>query len=272
MTYVRRFGPVVAATACIALALVIVEPSILTSTIRSPRALAVIVVIAVATSVAGRIVRRRWGRGAGRLTGLAALGLCGWLLVAPALRQTTLNESLPGVPTAATAGSPESSEVSTPPPGTVAITSPSNAMNGSTTTTGGTTSTTTVVPAPPNTPAGAEDSGVVTSPSRVTTGRLAGIGHEASGEVSVYRLADGTAIVRFEEVDIRGAPDPVLYLVPGIDRRSRDGGVKVGPLKATKGSFNHTVPASFDLDQPLTVFVWCDRFATPIASADQRRL
>lgn len=266
----RRFGPVVAATACIALALVIVEPSILTSTIRSPRALALIVVIAVATSVAGRIVRRRWGRGAGRLTGLAALGLSGWLLVAPALRQTTLNESLPGVPTAATAASPDSSEVSTPPPETAAITSPSNTMNGPRT--GGTSSTTTVVPAPPNTPAGAEDAGIVTSPSRVTTGRLAGIGHEAAGEVSVYRLADGTAVVRFEEVDIRGAPDPVLYLVPGSDRRSRDGGVRVGPLKATKGSFNHTVPASFELDQPFTVFVWCDRFATPIANADQRRL
>jgi len=88
--------------------------------------------------------------------------------------------------------------------------------------------------------------------------------------VSVFRLADGTAVVRFEDVDIRNSPDPVLYLVPGRGKQTRDGGTRVGALKATRGSFNHTVPASFDLDQPFTVFIWCDRFAVPIANADQQ--
>lgn len=105
---------------------------------------------------------------------------------------------------------------------------------------------------------------------RLTTGAIDGIGHEASGTASVWRLSDGSAIVRFDEIDLKGAPDPVLYLVPGADRRSREGGVEVAPLKATKGSFNHAVPPSFDLDQPFTVFIWCEQYAVPIANADQR--
>jgi hypothetical protein len=104
----------------------------------------------------------------------------------------------------------------------------------------------------------------------LTSGRLRGIGHDAEGTVSVYRLEDGSAVVRFEDVDIKGAPDPVLYLVPGADQQDREGGAEIAALKATKGSFNHVVPADFDLSQPFTVFVWCERYATPIASADQR--
>ncbi len=105
----------------------------------------------------------------------------------------------------------------------------------------------------------------------MTTGELDGIGHDATGTVAVYRLADGSHLVRFEDVDIRNAPDPVLYLVPGRDRRSRDGGTEVAPLKATKGTFHHVVPASFDVTQDFTVFVWCERYTTPIAAASQRR-
>lgn len=254
----RRYGPVLLLAVVAVGALAVFEPSVLTSTARSPRALGTVVVLAVVTSVVGRVAARRWGRGAGRLTGLVAVGLAVWLLVLPALRQTTLDEDLPVASASAT---------SVPAPETTSTMAPST----TTTTTAAPTPTPTPTADPPPPPTTTTTTVAPDEPVRLTTGRLVGIDHQASGSVSVFRLADGSAVVRFEDVDIRGSPDPVLYLVPGVDRRTRDGGLRVANLKGTKGSFNHPVPASFDLDQPFTVFIWCDRFAVPIANADQSR-
>lgn len=280
VTSVRRYGPVLLLAGLAVGALAVFEPSVLTSTARSPRAIGTFVGLAVGTSIVGRLAARRWGRGAGRLTGLVAVGLAVWLLVLPALRQTTLDEAFPVAVASATSGAtPETT--STVAPTTTTTTAPIEtptplpaASIGTPTppptpTSAPTTTTTTASPAPK----AQEPAAVATDePVRLTTGRLEGIDHQATGTVSVFRLADGSAVVRFDEVDIRGAPDPVLYLVPGADRRTRDGGLRVANLKGTKGSFNHPVPASFDLDQPFTVFIWCDRFAVPIANADQRRV
>ncbi len=274
VTTVRRYGPVLLLAGLAVGALALFEPSVLTSTARSPRAIGTFVVLALVTSVVGRIVTRRWGRGAGRLTGLVAVGLAVWLLVLPALRQTTLDEAFPVAAASATSATlttvaPTSTTTTT----TTTTTAPSASTasaptaNPSATTTSAPSVTTTKTASKAQEPAAAASD----EPVRLTTGRLEGIGHEASGSVSVFRLVDGSAVVRFEEVDIRGSPDPVLYLVPGADRRTRDGGLRVANLKGTKGSFNHPVPASFDLDQPFTVFIWCDRFTVPIANADQRR-
>lgn len=230
----RRAGAVVAVTMVVVGAFAVFEPSVLNSTVRSPRAIALLVLVVVGTSLMGRIVARRWGRGAGRLTAVMMVGLAAWLLVAPAIRQTTLDEAFPVAGTGSTA-----------PTATVST----SADQVTTTTPGG-----------------------ATEPRRLTIGRLEGIGHDASGSVSVFSLPDGSAVVRFEEVDIRGAPDPVLYLVPGPGKQTREGGTRVAALKATKGSFNHAIPASFDLDRSFTVFIWCDRFAVPIANADQQRV
>lgn len=104
----------------------------------------------------------------------------------------------------------------------------------------------------------------------MTTGQLEGIGHHATGTVALYRLQDGSHVIRFENVDIKGAPDPVLYLVPGEGRRSRDGGTNLGELKATRGNFNHLIDVPFDFTGDYTVFIWCEQYATPIAAADQQ--
>jgi len=107
------------------------------------------------------------------------------------------------------------------------------------------------------------------APARLSTGRLTGLaGHSAKGQVSTYRLADGSQIIRFENVDIGGTPDPQVYLLPGRDRTGKRGGMHIGELKAEKGSFNYALPASF-VGADFTVLVWCDRFAVDIAHATQ---
>jgi hypothetical protein len=223
-TLVRRLVVPLAGIAVLA----VVEPSVLTGTARSPRALLVIAGAVALTALAGRLVGRRFGPRAAAATRLAVVGVTLWVLLVPALRQETLDEELPGTTVAAG--------------GTAGI----------------------------DVPGGADAVADGPAPGPVTTGDLEGIGHHATGTVTVHRLDDGTHVVRFEDVDIRGTPDPVLYLVPGHGARTREGGADLGSLKATRGTFHHEVPTDFDLDRDFSVFVWCGRFAVPIANADQR--
>lgn len=215
----------------VAAGLYALEPTLLTETWRSPRALAVVAVTTLAAMLLGRLGRRRGGALLGAVGALLPLLLTGWLVVRPAVRDVRIDEALP-VSTVATA--PTAPTLSDPLP-----TAPGAAA-----------------PAP-----------AAATPVRVAGGKLAGIGHRASGTVGLYRLADGSHVVQFEDVAIEGSPDPVLYLVPGRNQDSRDGGTRVADLKATHGTFHHVVPASFDLTKDFTVFVWCDRFTTPIARA-----
>jgi hypothetical protein len=117
-------------------------------------------------------------------------------------------------------------------------------------------------PAPTEAPAAVE-------PVKLTTGRLRGIDHRASGEAEVYRLADGSTLVRLEGIDVQSGPDYVVYLVPGTDRRAPGAGVDLGALKGNRGSQNYAVPAGVGLDGPHTVLIWCRSFSVPVANATQ---
>jgi hypothetical protein len=118
--------------------------------------------------------------------------------------------------------------------------------------------------APPSTPSAA------VAPVLLRTGSFHGIGHRASGRVSLYRLADSTVVIQLDEIDIQSGPDYDLYIVPGADREDRDGGVRLGDLRANKGSDNYVFPdGSVALDQELTVLVWCQTFSVPVAGATQ---
>jgi hypothetical protein len=98
----------------------------------------------------------------------------------------------------------------------------------------------------------------------VRTRPLLGLGgHAARGRVVLHRRADGGHVVRFEDVDIEGTPTPRVYVVPGAGRK-RPGGAALGALKAERGTFQYGVAAPVGA---VTVLVWCERFAVPIAGA-----
>ena len=86
-----------------------------------------------------------------------------------------------------------------------------------------------------------------------------------SGRVLIADVS-GTRYLRFENVDIAGAPDVYVYL---SDRTDGQPGsfTSLGRLKATNGSFNYPIPANLDLTQAKSVVVYCRTFNVTITYA-----
>lgn len=105
-------------------------------------------------------------------------------------------------------------------------------------------------------------------PVRISSAAIRGIDHDASGTVSIIRSPDGSRVVRFEDFDIEGSPDPRVYLIQGKDVRE-PGGVELGRLEGNRGQvLDYAVPTS-DAGPGWTVLVWCRSFSVPIANATQ---
>ena len=77
-------------------------------------------------------------------------------------------------------------------------------------------------------------------------------------------------MLRFERFDIQNGPDLRVYLVPGADRRTLDGGVYLGKLRGNVGDQNYTLPPGLDLTGPWTALVWCEAFSVEFVAATMR--
>ena len=201
--------------------------------LRSGRGLLVIAVLVAGYILLAVVVRRyaRWTPVAPVVLTAAVLGLAAWT-VRPYYVDETVNRSLvtEELPPATTGDPPPSSSS----PGT----------------------------SPPST-------SVPAGPVRVSSGAIVGIDHDAAGTVSLVRTPDDRLIVRFEDFDIEGTPDPQLYLAQGDDVRDT-AGIHLGPLPGNRGQvLDFEVPDAVDAGPGWTVLVWCGRFAVPIANATQ---
>jgi Electron transfer DM13 len=106
-------------------------------------------------------------------------------------------------------------------------------------------------------------------PVRVSSGQLRGIDHSASGAASIIRQPDGSYVLRFENFDIEGAPDPVVYVQEG-ENRENPGGTDLGGLRGNVGTTSdYELPSGTQPGPGWTVLVWCRAFAVPIANATQ---
>lgn len=128
---------------------------------------------------------------------------------------------------------------------------------------------TTVAGAPAAATAAAATTGrAAPQPVQLSTGRVVGLdGHRGSGEAAIFRLPDGQAVVAFRDLSVSSVPDPVIYLVRGANRDSKANGIRLGRFDA--GKERYEIPSGTDLSGPLTVLIWCERFAVPVAGANQ---
>ena len=216
----------------------LLRPGPFVATLKSPNALLRIALLVAVLAGVSRLLRRYVANPIVRaaVPSVLAVGVLA-IVVLPYFRDEMVVETLPmssmelGLPVTTTLAAPTS----------IAAT-PTSVV------------TTTTVPAPP---------------ARVAAGTLRGIDHRASGTAALYRLSDGTAFVRLEDINVQNGPDYVLYLVPGNDRRAPGAGVELGALKGNQGTQNYAVPDGVDIRAPQTVLIWCRAFAVPVANATQ---
>lgn len=225
------WGGIIAAAVGAAL---IFRGDVVKSTLTTPAALLRVAAIVAGLVLFSWILRRFVASALARGMVMAVpVGVLVWLLVVPYFTDETVVESLPGAGDA---------------PTTTTLAVPGSAP------------ATTTAPAPGST--------VAAGPVLLARGELAGIDHRASGAAAIYRLADGSHIVRLEEIDIQNGPDYFVHLVPGAGKETPGGGHNLGALKGNKGSQNYEIPAEVDVSSgQFTVLVWCRAFSVPVANA-----
>lgn len=227
---------VVAGALCLVVlaVLVVLEPDILQAPFESPRAvlvtfgggLLVVVAVVVMTRLRVPAVVRLL------VVGIPVV-LASWWLLSPFFTDDVVEEKF-----ATSISAAKRAPVTTTPP---APTPDSTAPSPTT-------------PTAPPAPAG---------PQLLGSGRLVGLaGHDGTGDAGIFRLEDGSLVVRLENLDIDNGPDLELYLVPGSEAFSpRDGSAHLGHLKGNVGNQTYPVPAGFAVSPgPWTVLVWCEAF------------
>ena len=89
--------------------------------------------------------------------------------------------------------------------------------------------------------------------------------HKGSGDVSLYRLDSGDAVLRFEDLDVTNGPDLHVLVSthpdPMTKRELQDAGYStLGQLKGNRGDQNYDVPSSVDPDSIGSVIIYCMPF------------
>jgi electron transfer DM13 len=123
----------------------------------------------------------------------------------------------------------------------------------------------TVKEAAPN-PAVTTPAGGSPTPSVVTvaSGTFKSLEHRTTGQARLLRLADGSHVLRFENLDTSNGPDLRVYLSELPSNLGwRDYGeqyIELAPLKGNRGDQNYKVPTGTDIAKFRSAVIWCVRF------------
>ena len=109
-------------------------------------------------------------------------------------------------------------------------------------------------------------------PEPLLTGEFVGADdfHMGSGTATIYRLEDGSNVLRFEDFEVTNGPDLHVLLVPDGDPADRDdieGYVDLGSLKGNIGAQNYEIPSELDITEFGSVMIYCKPFHVIFATA-----
>ena len=111
-------------------------------------------------------------------------------------------------------------------------------------------------------------------PVALATGELmdADSFHKGSGQVTLYRLEDGTHLIRMEDISVTNGPQLHVLLTPIPSVGSREdlqsaGYIDLGALKGNKGSQNYEVPPDYPIPEEMTLVIYCVPFHVVFATA-----
>ena len=117
-------------------------------------------------------------------------------------------------------------------------------------------------------------------PRTLASGELISHEHATSGTVKLVRLADGSHVVRLENLDTSNGPDLRVWLTDAQVKQGQAGWhvfddgkyVSLGKLKGNRGSQNYALPRDVDPSSYSSVTIWCDRFDVSFGAAQLARV
>jgi hypothetical protein len=109
----------------------------------------------------------------------------------------------------------------------------------------------------------------------IESGTFSGVMHPTTGTATIYRLGDGSRILRFTNFKTSNGPDVHVYMVAAEDARDtetvkRTAFIDLGTIKGNIGDQNYTLGTDLDLSKYRTVSIWCKRFAINFGAAPLR--
>ena len=92
--------------------------------------------------------------------------------------------------------------------------------------------------------------------------------HKGSGKATIYRLADGSSVLRFEDLSVTNGPDLHVLLLEDPGGRDKNVGyIDLGSLKGNRGNQNYPVPDGVDASIYRGVMIYCQPFHVIFSTA-----
>jgi hypothetical protein len=110
------------------------------------------------------------------------------------------------------------------------------------------------------------------SPQPLVSGQFYSILHPTAGAATIYRMGDGSRVLRFTGFSTSNGPDVHVYMVASDDAKDsasvlRSGFIDLGTIKGNIGDQNYTLTPAVDLSKYRAVSVWCKRFSVNFGAA-----
>src|SRR5580693_4888529 len=110
------------------------------------------------------------------------------------------------------------------------------------------------------------------SPQPLVSGQFYSILHPTAGTATIYRMGDGSRVLRFTNFTTSNGPDVHVYMVAADDAKDsasvlRAGFIDLGTIKGNIGDQNYTLGPDVDLSKYRAVSVWCKRFSVNFGAA-----
>jgi hypothetical protein len=108
------------------------------------------------------------------------------------------------------------------------------------------------------------------APGALTSGAFVSGAHPTSGTATIYKLDDGSRILRLSNFSTSNGPKVHVILadhaITGNDVEDAKS-VDLGDLKGNTGNENYTIPAGVNLGDVKSVAIYCERFKVNFGAA-----
>ena len=113
------------------------------------------------------------------------------------------------------------------------------------------------------------------SPQPLVSGQFYSILHPTAGTATIYRMGDGSRVLRFTGFSTSNGPDVHVYMVAADDAKDiatvqKAGFIDLGVIKGNIGDQNYTLASDLDLAKYRAVSIWCKRFSVNFGAAALR--